>query len=107
VVARKIDLKSASLGVFWAQKKRPKALFSLGNLLAAWDAETLVEAVNTATGSNITLLASIERVAFTAHVQVQIVTYGRADFHDVTARARCSNFFVFRVNIFFHGENLG
>jgi hypothetical protein len=86
------------------QKKRPEALFSLGNLLAAWDAETLVEAVNTATGSNITLLASIERVAFTAHVQVQVVTNGRADLHDVTARTSCSNFFVFRVNIFFHGK---
>lgn len=87
------------------QKKRHKALFSDSrNLFAARDVETLVEAINTATGSNITLLASIERVALTAHVQVQIVTDGRADFHDVTARAVCSNFFVFRVNIFFHGK---
>ena len=99
--------KKSDIAGIQRQKKRPEALFSLGNLLAAWDAEALVEAVNTATGSNITLLASIERVAFTAHVQVQIVTYGRADFHDVTARTSCSNFFVFRVNIFFHGENLG
>lgn len=73
-------------------------------LFAAWNAETLVEAVNTSTGSNITLLASIERVALTAHVQVQIVTDGRADFDDVTARAVCSNFFIFWVNIFFHGK---
>lgn len=49
-------------------------------LFAAWNAETLVEAVNTVNGSNITLLASIEWVAFTAHVQVQIVTDGRAGF---------------------------
>ncbi|ABV14149.1 hypothetical protein CKO_03058 [Citrobacter koseri ATCC BAA-895] len=43
-------------------------------------------------------------MAFTAHVQVQVVTCSRADFDDITARAVCSNFFVFRVNIFFHGE---
>ena len=92
---------------FSGTKKAPWGAFSLGNLLAAWDAETLVEAVNTATGSNITLFAGEERVAFAAHVQVQVVTNGRADLHDVTARTSCSNFFVFRVNIFFHGENLG
>jgi hypothetical protein len=55
-----------------------RCLFS-GNLFSARDAETLVEAVNTATGSNITLLASVERVAFAAHVEVQVVTHGRAD----------------------------
>jgi hypothetical protein len=87
-----------------AQKKRPEALFSDSqNLFAARDAETLVEAVNTTTGSNITLFAGIERVAFTAHVEVQIVTCGGADFHDITAGAGRSNFFVFRMNIFFHG----
>ncbi len=75
-----------------------------GFLFAARNAETLVEAVNTSTGSHITLLASIERVAFTAHVQVQIVIDCRADFDDVTARAVCSNFFIFWVNIFFHGK---
>ena len=53
--------------------------FRLETYLAARDAETLVEAVNTATGCNITLLASVERVAFAAHVQVQVVTHGRAD----------------------------
>ena len=91
-------------GIFGHKKSALRRFFLPGNLLAAWDAETLVEAVNTATGSNITLLASIERVAFTAHVQVQVVTDGRADLHDVTARTSCSNFFVFRVNIFFHGK---
>ena len=41
-------------------KSRPEAASS-GNLLAARDAEALVEAVNTATGSNITLFAGEER----------------------------------------------
>ncbi len=76
-------------------------------LFAARDVETLVEAVNTATGSNITLFASEERVALAAHVEVQVMTNGGADFHYVTARAASSNFFVFRVNIFFSWENLG
>ncbi len=66
--------------------------------------EVLVEAVNTATGSNITLFASEERVALAAHVEVQVMTNGGADFHYVTAREDSSNFFVFRVNIFFHGK---
>jgi len=70
----------------------------------AWYAETLVEAVNAATGSNITLFTSVERVAFTTNVQVQIVTRGGADFDRVTARAVCSNEIVFRVDIFFHGK---
>ena len=86
-------------------KKAPCGAF-FGNpvLFAARDVETLVEAVNTATGSNITLFASEERVALAAHVEVQVMTNGGADFHYVTARAASSNFFVFRVNIFFHGK---
>ncbi len=91
-----------------AQKKAPCGAF-FGNpvLFAARDVETLVEAVNTATGSNITLFASEEWVALAAHVEVQVMTNGGADFHYVTARAASSNFFVFRVNIFFSWENLG
>jgi hypothetical protein len=85
-------------------KKAPCGAFFSGGLFSARDAETLVEAVNTATGSNVTLLASVERVAFAAHVQVQIVTNGRTDGHHVTARAVCSNFCVIWVNTFFHGE---
>jgi hypothetical protein len=54
-------------------------------LLRAWNAETLVEAVNAATGSNITLLASVERVAFATYVQVQIMTHGRANLDNITA----------------------
>src|SRR5699024_3856703 len=86
-------------------KKAPCGAF-FGNpvLFAARDVETLVEAVNTATGSNITLFASEERVALAAHVEVQVMTNGGADFHYVTARAASSNFFVFRMNIFFHGK---
>jgi hypothetical protein len=34
------------------------------------------------------------------------VDHGRADLDRVTARAVCSNHFVFRMDIFFHGENL-
>ena len=85
-------------------KKAPCGAF-FGNpvLFAARDVETLVEAVNTATGSNITLFASEERVALAAHVEVQVTTNGGADFHYVTARAASSNFFVFRVP----WENLG
>lgn len=84
-------------------KSRPEAASS-GNLLAARDAEALVEAVNTATGSNITLFAGEERVAFAAHVEVQVVTNGGADFHDITARTGSSNFVVIWVNTFFMGE---
>jgi len=99
------ELVSFALLIMQIQKKRLAALFSgSNNLLAAWDAETLVEAVNTATGRNVTLLASEERVAFAAHVQVQVVTHGRAGFDHITARAVCSNFYIIRVNIFFHGK---
>ncbi len=76
-------------------KKAPKAPFSSDGqtllLSCTWHAETLVEAVNTATGRNITLLASVERVAFAAHVQIQVMTNGRVDLDNVTARARSSN----------------
>jgi hypothetical protein len=60
-----------------ATKKAPMAPFLALQqiLLAGWQAETLVEAVNTATGSNFTLFTSVERVAVTTNVQVQIVTH--------------------------------
>jgi hypothetical protein len=74
-----------------------------GNLFAARDAEAFVEALNTTTGINNTLFAGVERVAFTAHVQVQIVTHGRAGFDHITARTGCSNFNILRMNTFFHG----
>lgn len=85
-------------------KKRPAALFSGGNLFAAGDAEALVEALNTTTGINNTLLTSEERVAFAAHVEVQVVTHGRVGFDNITARTGCSNFYVIRVNTFFMGN---
>jgi len=95
-VVKVTDTKKAPCGAF---------LFSgLANLFSAWDAETLVEAVNTATGSNVTLFTSVERVAFAANVQVQIVTRSRADFDRITARTVCSNYVIFRVDIFFHGK---
>jgi hypothetical protein len=60
-----------------ATKKAPMApFFALKrSLFAAWNAETLVEAVNAATGSHFTLLTSVERVTFATNVQVQIVTH--------------------------------
>jgi len=85
-------------------KKAPFGAFFFGNLLAARDAEAFVETVNTATSCNITLLTGEERVAFTTHVQVQIVTQSRVGFDHVTARTGCSNRYVIRVNTFFHGE---
>jgi len=88
------------------KKTARRRFFLSSDLLAAWDAEALVEAVNTATGSNVTLLASVERVACAAHVQVQIVTHGGVSFDHVTARTGCSNRSVIRVNTFFHGRNL-
>ncbi len=39
-----------------------------------------------------------------AHVEVQVVTNGGADFHDITARTGSSNFVVIWVNTFFMGE---
>jgi hypothetical protein len=91
-------------------KKAPLGAFFLPCseklLLRAWNAETLVKAVNAATGSNITLLASVERVAFATYVQVQIMTHGRANLDRITARTVCSNFCVVRVNILFHGKPL-
>lgn len=75
-------------------------------LFAAWDFETFVEQINTTTGCNITLFTSIEWVAFITNVQIQVVACCGVDFHNVTARTSCSNFFVFRMNIFFHGKPL-
>ncbi|KYB69018.1 hypothetical protein AGQ59_25240 [Salmonella enterica subsp. enterica] len=58
-------------------KKAPcGAFFSGGNLFAATDAEAPVVALNTTTGINNTPLTSEQRVAFAAHVQVQVVTHG-------------------------------
>lgn len=85
-------------------KKAPCGAFSGGNLFAARDAEAFVETLNTTTGINNTLLTSEERVAFAAHVQVQVVTHGRVGFDNITARTGCSNFYIIRVNTFFMGN---
>lgn len=75
-------------------------------LFAAWNFEAFVEQINTATSCNITLFTSIEWVAFVTNVQIQVMTCSGVDFHNVTARTRCSNFFVFRMDIFLHGKPL-
>lgn len=74
-------------------------------LLANQGAEALVEAVNTTTGVNDLLLASVERVAFRANVQVQIATSG-VDLEFVTARALDVNSLVLWVDTLFHGQPL-
>jgi CRISPR/Cas system endoribonuclease Cas6 (RAMP superfamily) len=90
-------------------KKAPrKALFLCRwreLLLANQSAEALVETVNTTTGVNDLLLASVERVAFRANVQVQTATSG-ADREFVTARALHVDRFVLWVDTFFHGQPL-
>lgn len=43
-------------------------------LLKATSAETLIEAINTTTGSRIFLLAGIERVALTANIDMDVFT---------------------------------
>ena len=68
------------------------------------NAEAFVEAINTAAACNVTLFTGVERVAFAAHVQVQVVTCGRVNFHYVAARAGCSDFCVVWVNTFFMGK---
>jgi hypothetical protein len=74
-------------------------------LLANQGAEALVETVNTTTGVNDLLLASVERVAFRANVQVQIATSG-VDLEFVTAGALDLNCLVLWVDTFFHGQPL-
>ncbi|KIS42284.1 hypothetical protein LG58_3863 [Kosakonia radicincitans YD4] len=85
-------------------KKAPRGAFFFGNLFAARDAEAFVETLNTTTGINNTLFTSKERVAFAAHVQVQVVAHGGVGFDHITARTGCSNRNVIRVNTFFHGK---
>jgi hypothetical protein len=65
-------------------------------------AETLGETVDTATGINDFLLARVERVAFAAHVYVEIFTQRGAGFETVTATAINSHFNVIWMNICFH-----
>lgn len=103
--------KANTLGIFSISNslqtfRQSWNLVTTNKLFAAWNFETFVEQINTTTGCNITLFTSIEWVAFITNVQVQVVTCCGVDFHNVTARTRRSNFFVFRVNIFFHGKPL-
>ena len=87
------------------KKRHPVGAFFAGSkLLGTNHVETLVEAVNAAAGSDITLLTGVERVALVTHVQVQIVTNGRVGLDHVAARAGCSDSNVVRVDTFFHGK---
>src|SRR5690606_34419775 len=74
-------------------------------LLLATDAaaEALGEAIDTTTSIYHFLLTSVERVAFVAHVHVEVFTQGRAGFKGVAAAAVNSYFSVFGMNFWFHG----
>jgi hypothetical protein len=65
--------------------------------------ETLGEFVNTATGINDFLLASVERVAFAAHVYVEIAfTHGRSS-NEVVAAATANVYWnIIWMNFWFH-----
>jgi hypothetical protein len=66
-------------------------------------AELLVEAVNTASGVNDLLFASVERVAFGAHFDVEgVFGHGGLGGKGVAARASHVNFFVVRLDVSLH-----
>ncbi len=87
----------SSLGEF--TKRINTCLFLTANTAA----ETLGELVNTTTGVNDFLLASVERVAFAAHVYVELAfTHGRSSNEVVAAAAANSYWNVIWMNFWFH-----
>jgi hypothetical protein len=81
---------------------------SLTLLLGATDtaAETLGKAIDTATGINNFLLASVERVAAATYVYVQCLTQSRASSEAIAAAASYCNVNVIWMNVCFHDECL-
>lgn len=75
-------------------------------LLLAKHTETLVELVDTTAGINYFLGASVEWVTSTTHVQVQVFTYSRVDFDNVTTSTGGSDLGVFRMDTWFHRDYL-
>ena len=66
-------------------------------------AETLGELVDTTTGINDFLLASVERVAFAAHVYMEFAfAHSRSSYEFVTAAAGNSYRNVIWMNFWFH-----
>jgi hypothetical protein len=64
--------------------------------------KTLGETINTTASINNFLFARVERVASTAHVNVEIFTNGRTGFEVITTTAVDGNFNVIWMNISFH-----
>ncbi len=64
--------------------------------------EFLLEAIDTTSGINKTLLTSVEGVAVGTNFSAYLFTNGGVDFRFVTAVATNSSFVKFRVDIFFH-----
>src|SRR5690606_14235343 len=71
-------------------------------LLGDAAAETLLEAVHTATGARLLLLAGIEGVAVGADVELEVLAQGGAHFELVAAGAGGSDLNVIRVDIGLH-----
>ena len=67
-------------------------------------AETLVKTFNASAGVDNLLLASIERMACRANIDLKIVAESRTGFKLVTARALDFDYAVLWMNIFFHGN---
>src|SRR5690606_26455935 len=64
--------------------------------------ETLVEAIDTTSGIHHLLLASVERMTRGTNVQVNVLGDGGLGLDDITTTASCSNFYVVRMDTFFH-----
>ena len=69
-------------------------------------AEALGELVDTATGINDFLLASVERVAVATYVYVQVFTQGRCGYEVIAAAAANSYRRVVWMNFWFHDSCL-
>ena len=78
-------------------------LLQEAELFGAQYRKTFFEAVNTTTYIQNFLLTSVERVASWAYVQVDVFAQCWMSFEWITASTGCSDFFVFRVDTWFHG----
>lgn len=67
-------------------------------------AETLVEALDTATRGRLLLLASVKRMAIGADINRKILASGSADFVSGAAGTGRRDFRVIRMDTFFHRE---
>lgn len=72
-------------------------------LLAAEATETLFETINTAANVQYLLLTGIERVAFGAHIDINILGQSGAGFDDIATAAGGIDVRVVWMNISFHG----